>query len=230
MKDELKNLFNKYNIKASETQIEKLCCFYDLVVSYNEKINLTAIIEKNDFAIKHLLDSVICNDLLLNKQNIIDIGAGAGFPSIPLAILNPDKNFTLIDSVNKKTIFQNLAIKELSLKNISAVNTRIEEFVKNRRCLFDCVLARAVAQMPTLLEYALPFLKVGGVCLAYKSVDINNELEGSQNALKTLGGKIVGVKPYNIENLTRNIVVVEKVGETPKAFPRAQNKPRIKPL
>lgn len=230
MKSVLIELFKKYDIKISDGQIEKLCKLYELVLCWNQNINLTSITEKNDFAVLHLLDSIICLDFFKNVKKVVDIGTGAGFPAFPLAILLPNIEFTLVDSINKKTNFHNLVIKELKLENVKAVNARIEGFAKKNFEMFDVVTARAVAKMPTLLEYAMPLLKINGMFLAYKSQQVEQEIQDSKKALEILGGKFEKDLNFEFENLKRKIILVKKIKNTPKIYPREQNKPRTKPL
>lgn len=230
MKSILTELFNKYNINYTEVQLDKLCKLYQIVVDYNQKINLTSITDIHDFALLHILDSVICIKNFKKVKEVIDIGTGAGFPAFPLAILLPDVKFTLVDSVNKKTSFHNIVINELALNNVVSVNSRIEDFAKNNFEKYDMVTARAVAKLPTLLEYSLPLLKLEGNFLAYKTQQQDQEILESKKALDVLGGEIKEVLEYEFEGLKRSLILVKKVKNTPKKYPREQNKPRLKPL
>lgn len=230
MKEILKQLLNKYNINCTDTQLEKLCELYKIVVDYNQRINLTSITDEHDFALLHILDSVICIENFKNIKSIVDIGTGAGFPAFPLAILLPDVKFTLVDSINKKTNFHKIVIKELGLNNVVSINSRIEDFAKQNFEGFEMVTARAVAKLPTLLEYALPLLKLNGTFLAYKTEQYEQELEESKSALNILGGEINRVLTYEFEDVKRCLILVNKTKNTPKKYPREQNKPRLKPL
>lgn len=234
MQELLKQIFQKYKIEASEKQIEQLVKFYELVVSWNEKINLTAITDKKEFAFKHILDSVLPFTCFSENAKLIDVGAGAGFPSIPLKILRPDLDVTMLDSLNKRVNFLNLVIETLGLEKIRAIHGRCEDVAKDFmfREKFDYGVARAVAALPTLLEYVLPFVKVGGQMLAYKSVQAQSELDLSTRAQNILGGRSVEIKKYMIYEISseRNIIVINKQNHTPSGYPRSGNKAKSNPL
>lgn len=234
MQDLLKSIFDKYKIDANKTQIEQLATFFELVVSWNEKINLTAITDKKEFAFKHILDSVLPYLHFNKNAKLIDIGAGAGFPSIPLKILRPDLKITMLDSLNKRINFLNLVIEKLELKDIIAIHGRAEDLSQDFmfREKFDYGVARAVAALPTLCEYILPFVKIGGEMVAYKSIQAQNELELSARAQNILGGRFVDTKKYVIHEISseRNVVVIKKQNHTPSGYPRKGNKPKTNPL
>jgi len=221
--------FNNYGITINGDQADKLVKFYDLVFQTNEVMNLTAITEWEEFVTKHYIDSCITYKLFNVGSTVVDVGAGAGFPSIPLKIVRPDLNITMIDSLQKRVNFLNVAINELGLQNIKAEHHRAEEYVIVSRETFDYAIARAVAQMNTLSEYCLPLVKVGGKFVAYKA-NVDTELADSQYAIQILGGKVDGVDKYEIGGDSRSIVVVQKVAKTPAKYPRGQNKPRTMPL
>lgn len=229
---EIKELFNKYGIDLTGTQEKQFNDYYNLLIEENGKYNLTAITEKNDVFIKHFLDSVLPCNHFKDNTTILDIGAGAGFPSIPLAILKPNINFTLIDSVNKKVNFINMAKNLLNLNNIIAIHTRCEDFAKQNRENFDYVVARAVANMNTLLEYMTPFAKVNGEIVLYKGDNYLQEVEDSKNVLKMFHVKQLDVYHYDIENgiAVRNILIYQKMEKTNPKYPRSGNKPRLDPL
>ena len=195
-------------------------------------MNLTAITEWNDVLFKHFLDSVLPEKEFLKNSNVVDVGAGAGFPSIPLKIIRSDLNITMIDSLLKRVNFLNETIEKINLKNISAIHSRAEDFAKEKRESFDIATARAVAPLPTLLEYLLPLIKVGGLCIIYKSTKLEEELTLSQNAIKVLGAEIKDIKHFEIteQNFERNILILKKVKQTPKLYPRPKNAPKLKPL
>ena len=232
MKDTLKKLFDKYQIAYQEQQIILLEKYYKIVITENEKFNLTTITEKNDFALKHILDCCLIVNLIDKNCNVLDIGSGAGFPGIPLKIMREDLNIILLDSVNKKVNFLNETINKLSLKNIVAIHDRAEDFAKSNREKFDVVCSRAVANLSTLSEYCLPFTKVNGKFIALKGSNYEEEIEQGKNAIKLLGGKIEDIKKVEIEEIqaVRANLIISKISPTPKTYPRGKNLPRLKPL
>lgn len=223
-------LFEKYNLNLTEEKLNKLNIFYSELIFYNNSFNLTAITEENEVFIKHFLDSIFPEFLIEKNSSVIDIGAGAGFPSIPLKIYRPDLNVTMIDSLNKRVNFLNEIIKKLELENISAFHARAEDFAKTNRESFCYAVVRAVAKIPTLIEYGFPLLKVGGKLLCYKGGDVEEELKQSENALKILGGVVERVEKFNIEGNSRTIVLIKKLEHTPSKYPRSKNLPKLKPL
>ena len=204
-----------------------------LILEYNEKYNLTTILQEEDMFYKHFLDSVAGVDLFPLNASVIEIGSGAGFPSIPLKLLRPDLSFTLVESVGKKCEFLHVVVDKLGLKNVHIYNIRAEDAAKDGkfREKYDHATARAVARMNTLSEYCLPFVKVGGSFIAYKSGDVA-EIEEAHNAYKTLGAKCAQVLPYSLPEGTgeRVLAVIEKVKPTPSRYPRGQGKERKQPL
>ena len=230
----LKEILSNYNIKVTDKQLKQFDVYFDYLVQENDKYNLTAIKEKDEILYKHFLDSILPYQSFSENARVVDIGTGAGFPSIPLAILRSDLKFTCVDSVEKKTNFVfNLADK-LGLKNIEVFHARCEDLAKEPvfREQFDYVVARAVAPLTSLLEYCIPFIKVGGKFVAYKGTNYNQELENSKNAIKLLSVREVQTLKYDIKELqtTRYCIIFEKTAETPKKYPRSQNKARLKPL
>lgn len=223
-------LFEKYNLNLTEEKLNKLNIFYSELIFYNNSFNLTAITEENEVFIKHFLDSIFPQFLIEKNSSVIDIGAGAGFPSLPLKIYRPDLSVTMIDSLNKRVNFLNDVIKKLELENISAFHARAEDFAKTSRESFDYAVVRAVAKIPTLIEYAFPLLKVGGKLLCYKGGDVEEELKQSENALKILGGVVERVEKFNLEGNSRTIVLIKKLEHTPSKYPRSKNLPKLKPL
>ena len=226
----LEEYANKYSIVLTGQQLAKFKEFYNFLIQENNKYNLTNITEEKDFVIKHILDSILPQKLFLKNANVVDIGCGAGFPSLPLKIVRDDLNITMIDSVNKKVNFCNMSIDKLNIKNIIAIHSRIEDFALKNKEKFDVCCSRAVANLSTLLEYALPLLKLGGVCIFYKSLKLEEELSMAQNALKVLGGQVLSIENFDLEDNERKVVVIKKIKPTPKGYPRGANKPRLKPL
>lgn len=214
-----------------ENYCKKFSTYYSMLIEWNNKFNLTSITDEREIQIKHFIDSLLPNSFLQDKKYICDVGCGAGFPSIPLAIINEDKNFTLIDSVNKKVNFIKELIKELDLKNVTAIHTRAEDFAKDNFQKFDACVARALAQMPTLLEYTLPLIKKCGLLIAYKGKNYKEELSQINKILSLLSSKIKEIKEYELTaDEKRFAIVIQKVGECPKNYPRKGNKPRTQPI
>lgn len=232
MKTILKELFAKYNLEVNQNQLDAFNKFFEMVVDWNQKINLTAITEKNEFAIKHLLDSCLPATLLPNGATVIDVGAGAGFPSIPLKILRPDLKITMLDSLNKRIIFLNEVINTLGLKDINAIHSRAEDFANKNREFFDVAISRAVASLEILAEYCLPLVKVGGKFVAMKGLNYKEELKNADYAINLLGGKLKQTQKLNIEEIDsiRANFEIEKISQTPKKYPRGKNLPRTNPL
>ncbi len=229
---EIKEVFSKYVFSLSALQINQFERYYEFLISENKKYNLTAITEKNDVIFKHFLDSCLAEKNIIKNAKIIDIGSGAGFPSIPLKILRPDIKFVLVDSLNKRVNFLNELIKILNLQDVVAVHARAEDYIKDNREKFDYAVARAVAPLNTLLEYLVPYVKVGGECLIYKSQKLEDEIETSQNALKVLGCKVEKIENFNIDEIdaVRKILIIKKCFVTPIKYPRGKNLPKTKPI
>ena len=212
---------------------QKMQAFYDLLVFYNEKFNLTRIIGREECRIKHFLDSICAETYFPAGANVAEIGSGAGFPSLPLKIVRDDLSFALVESVEKKCVFLREAVKELGLKNIQVIHMRAEDGGKSRayREKFDVCCARAVARLNTLSEYCVPFVKIGGRFIAYKG-SAEEELREAENAFRVLGVKTVACERYDLpeEMGKRTLIVAEKIFSTPAAYPRGNGKERGKPL
>ena len=203
--------------------------YAEMLTERNEKVNLTAITDPDEIRVKHFTDSLAAIDLIKTGATVLDIGSGAGFPGIPLKIARDDISVTLLDSVNKKVAFMNDVIADLGLKNIEAVHARIEDFPHKGE--FDVAVSRAVAELTTLAEYALPFVKVGGTFVAYKSEKAEAEAAAAGNAVALLGGRLREIREVNVApRLTRRLIVVDKIAPTPPKYPRGKNLPRLKPL
>ncbi|HPF82881.1 MAG TPA: 16S rRNA (guanine(527)-N(7))-methyltransferase RsmG [Bacilli bacterium] len=223
----------KINIDINELQLQQLNRYYELLVEWNEKINLTAIIEKKDVYLKHFYDSLTITKIIdLNKEeNLCDVGTGAGFPGIVLKILFPNLKVTLIDALDKRIKFLNIIIEELDLKNIETIHARSEEYgVKNRE-MYDVVTARAVANLPVLLEYCVPLVKKEKYFIPLKA-NISQEIINSQNAIKELSvveeNRIEFLLP--IEESQRCIIKFKKISNTNKKYPRKNAEIKKKPL
>lgn len=203
--------------------------FIDYLLEVNAHTNLTTITDIDEIKIKHIEDSLSVLDLIKENDKVLDIGSGAGFPGIPLAI-EKRIDLTLIDSVNKKVKFMNQAIEKINLKNARAIHARAEDFAKDNREKYDVVVSRAVANMTTLSELCLPFVKVGGIFIALKGPKADEELEEAKNAIKILGGKVIDVERFDLSGNERANIVVKKIRPTNNKYPRGKNLPKTKPL
>lgn len=222
--------FSKCNIALSQEQGEKLLKLYDFLVEYNEKVNLTAITDFEEVVVKHFVDSILpFSKLSIDKgASFIDVGTGAGFPSIPLLIYRPDLEGTLLEALNKRCVFLEAACELVGVK-AKVVHGRAEDYAKDNREQFDIATARAVAAMPVLCEYCLPYVKAGGRFIALKSV--NENCDESGNAIKILGGKTEQILDYEITNGdSRRLFVIKKISQTPTKYPRNPSMIKKKPL
>lgn len=226
----LADYLDKLHISYDDEILRKFELYYSLLLEYNAKFNLTSITEKNDVIIKHFADSLYGYQLFKDNNSVADVGAGAGFPSIPLAIVLPNTDFTLIDSLNKRVGFLNVVIQSLGLKNASAVHSRVEDFCAKHRHSFDVATARAVAPLPTLLEYLVPLLKVGGKAVCYKSIGVDEEILASKNAFSLLNCELASRQDYELSDNQRSLIVVKSNALCNKCYPRGGNKPKLKPL
>ncbi len=224
--EKLKNL----DISITESQINSFEKLFSHLIEENQKYNLTSITEKDKVYLNHFVDSLSALPYIPKNSSLCDIGSGGGFPAIPISIMRDDLKIIMLDSVNKKVNYLNLTSKLFNLKNSVAFHTRIEDFARTKyRQSFDVVTSRAVAKLPTLLEYALPLLKIGGIFIAYKS-NFEQELESSSFALDMLGGEFLECKKVCFDDVNRNLLIFKKVKNTPKEFPRGKNKERLDPL
>jgi len=226
----------KLGIILSERQIEQFLKYYEMLVEWNQMINLTAITEYEDVMKKHFVDSVsLIKAYDVSKEStVIDVGTGAGFPGLALKIAFPEMKVTLLDSLNKRIQFLNAVIEELGLSKVEAVHGRAEDFAKQGRLResFDLCVSRAVANLSTLSEYCLPFVRVGGQFISYKSEKIAEEMKTAENAILLLGGNISRQIEFMLpdSDIYRNLFVIDKVKETPKKFPRKAGLPGKEPL
>ncbi|OUP48811.1 16S rRNA (guanine(527)-N(7))-methyltransferase RsmG [Lachnoclostridium sp. An181] len=223
-------------IVLNETQKQQFDVFYEMLVEWNKVMNLTGITKRDEVDEKHFVDSLSVVQVFdVDKcKKVIDVGTGAGFPGIPLKILFPDMEITLLDSLNKRIQFLNAVIEELGLKKINTIHGRAEDFAKKEeyREQYDLCVSRAVANLSTLSEYCLPYVKVGGAFVPYKSGEIDEEVNAAKNAVKILGGKIVQVKKFTLpgSDIGRSFVKISKVSKTAKRYPRKAGLPSKEPL
>lgn len=212
------------NVQLLESKIRDFYTYMELLTEWNEKMNLTAIVEGDEVIDKHFVDSLTISQYIEDDTNIIDVGTGAGFPGIPLKIVRDSLKIDLLDSLNKRVSFLNEVISKLQLEKITAIHSRAEDEAskKEKRESYDIAVSRAVANLPVLLEYLLPFVKLGGKCICMKGINIEEEINNSKKALEELGGEIEEIKKLQLPNTdaTRNIIIVRKIANTPKKYPR----------
>ena len=235
-KEELAKAATEYGISLSDTQMEQYNRYFELLVEWNEKINLTAITEPKEVAIKHMIDSITAYDEKLFKDGItvIDVGTGAGFPGLPLKIFCPEIKLTLMDSLNKRIKFLQTVVEELGLKDVECIHARAEEGARNKkyRESFDIAVSRAVARLPILCEYCLPFVKKGGHFIALKGMQYNDEADEAAKAIKVMGGSKTEIRPVKLPELDdkRAVITITKTMPTPKAYPRKAGTPTKNPI
>lgn len=213
--------------------LNKFQTYYKELITYNEKVNLTAITDEQEVFIKHFFDSCLSHQYIPQSAKVVDIGTGAGFPGVPLKIIRDDIKLTLVDSLNKRITFLNELKEKLKIE-YDTYHSRAEDFSLNvkHREQYDVAVSRAVAKLNTLLEYCLPLVKVGGIFISYKAGDIDQEINESKNALKILGGQILKIEKLNLPNNfgERSLVIIKKIKNTPNKYPRNKNLPKLKPL
>ncbi len=224
----------KIGLKFSKKQEEQFFKYMNLLIEWNEKINLTAIVEPKEIILKHFIDSLTINKYIEKASSIVDVGTGAGFPGIPLLIYRDDIKVTLVDSLNKRLIFLQEVINQLDLKNVKVIHSRVEDFGKNKnyREKFDIATARAVANLAVLSEYLVPLIKIGGKCICMKGSIIEDEIKQSENAFKILGTKKKLIEKFELPNsdMERNIIILDKIKNTPSKYPRKAGIPTKEPI
>lgn len=229
---------SKRNFKLNEKQINQFNQYFNNLVAVNQKVNLTRITEEDDVYLKHFFDSLTplfaFTDVFKASSTVCDVGAGAGFPSLPLKILRPEMKVTIVDSLGKRLTFLQDLIKKLCLQDVALVHGRAEDIGQNKlyREQFDIVTARAVANMAVLSEYCLPLVKKGGYFIALKGPKAEKELQDSQKAIKLLGGTVCEIKELQLpsSNEERTLILAQKVKATPKKYPRQAGTPHRKPI
>jgi 16S rRNA (guanine527-N7)-methyltransferase len=225
----------KFGIELLPAQLDAFEVYQRELVAWNERVNLTAITAHDEIIVKHFLDSLSVAPILQSESthSLIDIGSGAGFPGVPLKIVFPSLRVTLLEATGKKVDFLKHIITQLALSDARAIHGRAEELSRDAayREQYDAAVARAVAELPTLVEYALPFVRVGCVFIAQKGVEVDEEMQRAERAIKELGGRLREVVPVQLPGMERrHLIVVEKVAATPDRYPRAAGAPKKKPI
>ena len=222
------------NINLSNEQINKFYNYMNLLIEWNKVMNLTGITDPKEIIIKHFIDSLTILEKIDKNATIIDVGTGAGFPGIPIKIVYPKTKIVLLDSLNKRINFLNEVISRIELKDIKTIHGRAEDFGRDKehREKYDIAVARAVAPLNILLEYLMPFVKVGGKCISMKGANVQDEISESNNAIKVLNGKLLDTKEFLIPktDIKRNIIEVKKEKTISNLYPRKAGTPNKKPL
>lgn len=226
MKQLLIDATKALNLSINQKQIEQFSLYKDLLLEWNNKINLTAITDEKEIILKHFIDSISMMTVYKIKDNInvIDVGTGAGFPGVPLKIMCNNINLTLLDSLNKRIKFLNELVDKLQLENVKCIHSRAEDSGKDKayRQKYDLCVSRAVANLSVLSEYCLPFVSVGGYFISFKSVNIDNELKEAKQAIKQLGAELESINAIKIpySDIEHSIVIIKKIQQTPERYPR----------
>ena len=234
--DFLANAAKEYQLPISPEQIEAYHQYYQLLIEWNKKINLTAITEPNAVAVKHIIDSLSCYDpkIFHPGAKLIDVGTGAGFPGLPLKIWQKDLNVTLLDSLQKRVNFLTTVVEQLGLENVEVIHSRAEEGAKQGfyRERYDIAVSRAVARLSVLSELCMPFVKVGGYFVALKGAQYQEEINDGKRAIQLLGGKVETVVPIKLPGLDdiRAVIYIKKIEATPHSYPRKAGTPEKNPL
>ena len=215
-------------------QAEQFFDYMNLLIEWNERMNLTAITDPEEIILKHFIDSITILKDIEDGSKVVDVGTGAGFPGIPLSIMNPTLKITLVDSLNKRLIFLQEVVNKLGLKNIEIVHARAEEFGQNKkyRETFDIATSRAVANLATLSEYLIPLVKVGGKVISMKAAEAQEEINEAKKAIEVLGGKIEKIDEFNLpqSDIGRTVVTIKKEKQTPGKYPRKPGTPSKEPI
>ena len=232
--EKLKKALSELNIEYTDKMITQFELYMDEILAWNEKINLTAITDRDEFISKHFVDSLLAEPMLREAETIIDVGTGGGFPGVPLAIIFPEKKFVLMDSLKKRLKVIDEVCEKTGIANVTTVHGRAEELARSKehREKYDICVSRAVANMSTLSEYCIPFVKKGGYFLAYKGPNSADEVNDAMNAIDILGGRIESYieAPFSDFEFSHHIICVEKIKETPAKYPRKAGIPSKEPL
>lgn len=232
----MNNLFANSGFKLSKEQESKFSSYYRLISEWNERTDITNIVEEKDVYIKHFLDSLLLHksSLIKNESKLIDIGTGGGFPGIPLKLLDESLEVTLLDSLNKRIKFLNCVVEDLNLNKVYPIHARAEEYARDKdyREQYDIATSRAVADMRTLVEYCLAYVKPGGYFIAMKGPNFKEEVESAKNAIDIMGGRLENIITYSLPEAygDRSLIIIKKIKRTPGKYPRGQGKPRSNPL
>lgn len=230
----MKEISNEIGILLEEKQINQFYTYMELLLEWNEKINLTAITKPEEIILKHFIDSMTIAKYIDKNVTLIDVGTGAGFPGIPLKIIREDVEITLLDSLNKRINFLNEVIKQLGLTKIQTIHARVEELGKNKkyREKFDYATSRAVANLSTLAEYLMPLVKLKGACISMKGSNVEEEIQASKKSILVLGGEIEKIEKFQLpkSDIDRNIIVIHKIKPTPQKYPRKPGTPAKDPI
>ncbi len=234
--DSLKKAFDNLKIQYDDLLVDRFRQYMEGILQWNEKVNLTAIKDKEEFVEKHFIDSILCYNLpeMRKANKIIDVGTGGGFPGIPLALVLPDKEFVLMDSLNKRLKIIDELASEIGITNIRTLHGRAEELAHKEeyREQFDLCVSRAVARLSVLSEYCLPYIKQDGAFLAYKAVKSEEEIQEGRRAIRILGGEIDREESVTLPSfeLSHKIIVIKKERKTPRKYPRKAGLPSKQPL
>lgn len=232
--EKIDELSSKIELKLNEKQKEQFYDYMNLLIEWNEKINLTAITDPKEIILKHFIDSISISKYIKENDYVADIGTGAGFPGIPLKIIRNDINIVLVDSLNKRIKFLEEVINKLGLTNIEAIHKRAEEFGNDKkyREKFDVATSRAVANLSTLSEYLIPLIKVNGKCLSMKGPGANEEINDAKNAIKVFGGTIANIYEFKLpdSDFDRTVIEIKKIKNTPSKYPRKAGTPAKEPI
>jgi 16S rRNA (guanine527-N7)-methyltransferase len=226
-------LAGQFGIELTRVQADQFESYFRELVAWNARTNLTTIVAYEDVTLKHFLDSLSLAPIVRDAKSLIDIGSGAGFPGLPLKIARPDLRVTLLEATGKKVKFINHVIATLGLVDAAAIHARAEELGRDpgHRERYDAAVARAVAELPTLAEYALPFVRVGGIFVAQKGAQVEEEIERAGGALDRLGGRVREAVPVKLPGLEqRHLIVIEKIASTPAQYPRRSGMPEKRRL